>query len=143
MRKSSILLLSAVFALAAATISAQETASSAKPAVAKTASAAEKEKPVFRGFLPPFYKDVVTPQQRDKIYKIQASYNETIRELEEQAKALRTERDLKIEQALTTKQLAEVKAKQQEAAEKRAEKALERKEATLGLTPPGGNESLP
>ena len=140
MRQSSILLLSVVFTLAAATISAQETAPSAKPAAAKTAQAAEKEKIVFRGFLPPYYKDVVTPQQRDKIYEIQASYNETIRELEEQVKALRAERDLKIEQTLTTKQLAQVKAKQQEAAEKHAEKALERKEATLGLTPPGGKE---
>ena len=113
----------------------------AKTSAAKTASTAEKEKKqpaAARGILPPYYKDVVTPTQKDKIYEIQASYNETIRNLEDQVKAMRAERDLKIDQVLTAKQRAEIKAKQEEAAGKRAEKALERKQAsgkTSGLEP--------
>ncbi len=76
-----------------------------------------------RGVLPPHHKDVVTAEQRDKIYAIQGEYGEKIRELEDQIKKLRDERDKKISDLLTDEQKQKIKEKQESARVNRAVKA--------------------
>lgn len=56
------------------------------------------------GQLPPYYREVVTEEQRQKIYAIQAEYNSQIAELEAKVAQLRKERDAKIEALLTPEQ---------------------------------------
>lgn len=75
---------------------------------------------VRRGFLPAHHKEVVTPEQRDKIYEIQAEYAEKIRDLEEQVKKMRAERDQKISDLLTDEQRAKVETRREEARLRRA-----------------------
>jgi hypothetical protein len=67
-----------------------------------------------RGRLPAHYAKVVTDEQREKIYGIQAEYAPKITALETQLKALKAERDEKIKAVLTPqqqKQVEEAKAK--------------------------------
>lgn len=71
------------------------------------AAAARGEGPARRarsGQLPPYYRDVVSDEQRQKIYAIQAEYNAQIGELEAKVAQLRKERDAKIEALLTPEQ---------------------------------------
>lgn len=63
-----------------------------------------------KGRLPAYYKDVVTPDQKDKIYRIQAKYGEQIRKLAEEMKALTEQRDKEVEAVLTAEQKAKVDA---------------------------------
>lgn len=68
--------------------------------------AKERAKP--RGRLPAFYKDVVTPQQRDQIYAIQAKYVDQISKLQEQINQLAAQRDKEIEDLLTAEQKEQI-----------------------------------
>lgn len=70
---------------------------------------------VRRGALPAHHKDVVTKEQREKIYEIQAEYAEKIRALEEQVKQIRAERDKKISDLLTDEQRTQVETRREEA----------------------------
>ena len=75
--------------------------------------AQEKEaKPSLKakGRLPAHYKDVVTAEQKDKIYAIQLKYNEQIRKLAEEMKALTEQRDGEIEALLSADQKAKIDA---------------------------------
>ncbi|MDO4551159.1 MAG: hypothetical protein Q4C96_07915 [Planctomycetia bacterium] len=142
MKKHIIISFLLVFALTITVIQnisllAQETETPAAPAItSEESSAAEsaqdavptkKARKEPRGILPPFYKDVVTEEQRTKIYGIQAQYNEKIRELEKQVAELRAERDAKVLDVLSSQQREIVLEKQQEALLKRAAKAEQRK----------------
>ncbi|HTN75300.1 MAG TPA: hypothetical protein VL096_08640 [Pirellulaceae bacterium] len=57
-----------------------------------------------KGRLPAYYKDVVTPDQKDKIYAIQAKYGDEISKLAEQMKAATAQRDAEIAAILTAEQ---------------------------------------
>ncbi|HEX4129101.1 MAG TPA: hypothetical protein VHZ24_03600 [Pirellulales bacterium] len=72
------------------------------------AKAAKKQRADARGYLPPYYKNVVDPTQREKIYKIQNSYDEKIDALEKQLKELSDQRDAEIEAVLTPEQKKKV-----------------------------------
>jgi hypothetical protein len=84
-----------------------------------------------RKSLPKYYAQVVTPEQREQIAKIQEAYRPKIEELQAkmkelnaQLKAVTEERDTKIEAVLTPDQKKQIA----EAAAKAKEKALEKKE---------------
>jgi Spy/CpxP family protein refolding chaperone len=101
----------------------QEKADNAEPAVEKPQP---RKQP--RARLPNFYRQVVSEQQREEIYKIQASYQAKIEALQAQLKAVVDERDAKVTAVLTPEQKKKVeelaaaaKAKRQQAQEKPAE----------------------
>lgn len=108
----------------------------------------KKERAEPKGRLPNFYADVVTGDQREKIYAIQQKYAEQLDELTEQIKALANDRDEEIQAVLTPEQkdkvakaIAAAKAKRKAAAElKKAEKEKE-KEATKA--PAAGGATAP
>lgn len=81
----------------------------------------DAKKPVrrTRGRLPAYYGQVVTEQQRQKIYDIQEDYRPKLEALETQRKALLKERDEKITAVLTPEQKQQIDA----AALKRKQKA--------------------
>ncbi len=75
------------------------------------AKAGAKEKP--KGRLPAYYKDVVTDDQRDKIYAIQAKYEKQLSDLQSQLDAVKAKQNDEIEGLLSAEQkekLAKVKA---------------------------------
>ena len=61
-----------------------------------------------RGRLPAYYAKVVTDEQREKIYKIQAEYRPKIKAIKAQLKALKKERKDKIAAVLTPQQKKQV-----------------------------------
>lgn len=72
------------------------------------------------GRLPPGYGDVVTEEQRQKIYDIQRKYQDQIDQLQSQLDALREKRDSEVEAVLTPEQRKQVEANR--AAKKKAAK---------------------
>lgn len=78
----------------------------------------EKEKK-FRGRLPPYYSSIVTDQQRQAIYQIQAKYDQQLTALKEQIEAVENKRDAEIEGVLTAEQKLLIKKASDEAAAKR------------------------
>lgn len=63
-----------------------------------------------KGRLPAYYKDVVTPAQKESIYALQAKYGEQIRKLAEEMKAVTAQRDQEIEALLSADQKSKVNA---------------------------------
>ncbi len=68
----------------------------------KTATKKDREK--AKGYLPPFYRDVIDGVQKEKIYQIQSEYDVKIDALTAQIKQLRDERDAAINALLTPEQ---------------------------------------
>lgn len=97
------------------------------PAEPKKTEKKERAEPAGR--LPPYFGQVVSPEQRTKIYALQASYREKILALAEQMKKITAERDAEIEKVLTAEQLEKVTKLREEAAKKRAEDAAAREAA--------------
>jgi hypothetical protein len=62
-----------------------------------------------RGRLPAYYKDLVSPDQRDEIYAIQGKYNLEIQELEAKIDKLKQARDAEVERVLTPAQQERLK----------------------------------
>lgn len=83
-----------------------------------------------KGRLPAYYKDVVTASQKETIYKLQAQYNDQIRKLAEEMKALTEKRDAEIEALLSAEQKAKVDALRAEAKKKSAAQATTTAEET-------------
>src|SRR5262249_51854105 len=73
--------------------------------------------------LPPYYGDIVTEQQRQKIYDVQAKYDRQIDSLREQLEALQQKRDGEIEGLLTADQKEKLKKAQEEGSAKRKKSA--------------------
>lgn len=101
---------------------------------AQEAEESVKEKTERRGPLPPHYTKVVTPQQREKIYAIQETYEPRVEKLKAEMRALFAEQKKEIEAVLTPEQLqlvakfaADAKAAQQERI--KAAKAAEKKDS--------------
>ncbi len=79
----------------------------------KPAAQASNKIKTFRGRLPPYYSLVVTKEQREKIYMIQAEYRPKITALQAQLEALINEEKEKISAVLTEQQkkkIAEARA---------------------------------
>jgi hypothetical protein len=75
-----------------------------------------------RGVLPPYYSKVVTEEQREKIYSIQALYRPKIEEARTQLNALIEEQKNKISAVLSDTQKKQVEDAQSAALLKRAAK---------------------
>ncbi len=102
-------------------------ADGAKAAPAKEAK--PRKKP--RGRLPAYFADVVTGQQRDSIYGVQAKYNAQIAELRVQIEELISERNQEVEALLSKEQLEAVNKKRAEAKQRREAQVIKRREARL------------
>lgn len=70
----------------------------------------ESEKKIARR-LPTGYKDIVSNQQRDEIYKIQKDYGQIIEQLKIRVQLLERERDQKIDLLLNDEQVEKIKSK--------------------------------
>ena len=70
--------------------------------------AAAKEPAKAKGRLPAYYREIVTDEQREKIYALQAKYDSQIEELTQQLEALRSQRDADVEAVLTADQKAKL-----------------------------------
>ena len=81
-----------------------------KPAVRKKAA----------GRLPAHFASVVSPKQRDSIYKVQADYAAKLETLQAQITALLKQRDRDVDAVLDADQLAEVTKKREDAKKRRA-----------------------
>lgn len=96
--------------LVVAAVSLNSIGQDAKKADSK-AKAGAKEKP--KGRLPAYYKDVVTDEQKDQIYAIQAKYEKQLDDLQSQLDAVKAKQNGEIEALLSAEQkekLAKVKA---------------------------------
>jgi hypothetical protein len=95
--------------LVVAVVSLDSIGQDAKKADSK-AKAGAKEK--AKGRLPAYYKDVVTEEQRDQIYAIQAKYVKQLEDLQGQIDAVKAKQNDEIEGLLSAEQkekLAKVK----------------------------------
>ena len=79
--------------------------------------------------MPLYYARVVTSEQRERIYEIQAEYAEEIEVIENELKEKMSERDLAIEAVLSVEQLDEVKRWISEAKKRRAQRDEAKKTA--------------
>jgi hypothetical protein len=70
--------------------------------------------------LPTYFARVVTAQQREKIYELQAQYQEQLDELLEQVRQIEQQRDKEVFDVLTPEQQEQVKAWTEEARQRRA-----------------------
>ncbi|HPP52731.1 MAG TPA: hypothetical protein PK777_07270 [Thermoguttaceae bacterium] len=98
----------------------EEGAAEKKPSQAQASKPKQTKNPYHR--LPPYYAQVVKPEQRKQIYAIQEQYGPKIDALRAQLEALLQERDKKIEEVLTEAQRQEVERLREEAKAKRATK---------------------
>ncbi len=90
----------------------------------KPAKQESQEKPAARkkarGRLPRYFAKVVTQQQREDIYEIQARFAARVEELQKQIDALIRQRDQEVEAVLSSEQLAEVRKLREEAKKRQA-----------------------
>jgi cell division protein ZapA (FtsZ GTPase activity inhibitor) len=103
----------------------QPSSTESNPSATPETKPAKTKKAKRRGadHLPPFFKGVVTDDQKEKIYAIQDEYDPKLKALKEQLKSLIVERDAKLDAVLTADQKSKVEAKRAEAEAKRAQKA--------------------
>ena len=79
--------------------------------------------------LPLYYARVVSSEQRERIYEIQAEYAEEIELIENELKKKMNERDEAVQAVLSVEQLDEVKRWISEAKKRRAQRQEEKKTA--------------
>ena len=79
--------------------------------------------------LPLYYARVVSSEQRERIYEIQAEYAEEIEVIENELKKKMNERDQAVQAVLSVEQLDEVKRWISEAKKRRAQRQEEKKTA--------------
>ena len=77
--------------------------------------------------LPLYYARVVSSEQRERIYEIQAEYAEEIEVIENELKKKMNERDQAVQAVLSVEQLDEVKRWISEAKKRRAQRQEEKK----------------
>ncbi len=87
------------------------------------AAAQPPQRAAPRGRLPNFYGNVVTADQRERIYAIQAEFEPRIADLEKQLAALIDERDSAVEGVLTPEQLKQVDDLREAARREREQRA--------------------
>lgn len=108
----------------------------------------KKERAKPKGKLPNYYSDVVSGEQREKIYAIQAKFAAEIEKLQEQLKALEAKVDAEVEAVLTPEQKDKVAKAAAASKTKRAATAEEKKKEGGTLTvpkdaPPAGKAPAP
>jgi Spy/CpxP family protein refolding chaperone len=102
------------------------------PSVGQEAKKTDKTEKKAKGRLPAYYADIVTEEQRDKIYAIQAKHQAKIEELNAALTAANKARDAEIESVLTPEQKIKLKAAKDEAAAKKKKNAADKKAAEEG-----------
>ena len=108
-----------------------------RSAAKKTETTQRAETPKkAKGRLPAYYADVVSEEQRDKIYAIQAKFEGKIKELQDQLAAIEKEQDAEIEKLLTAEQKAKIEAARKESADKKKKKGDAKKTRTDPAAPP-------
>jgi hypothetical protein len=93
-----------------------------------TNGAKNADKP--RGRLPAYYGDVVTDEQREKIYEIQAKFAPQIQELTEQLAALAKQQNDEVEAVLTAEQKAKIDAARKDSVAKKKKKSDDKKKSS-------------
>jgi hypothetical protein len=78
------------------------------------AQAAKVERKKPRGRLPMYFAKVVSSEQREEIYEIQARYADQIEKLQEQLNELIAKRDAEVDGVLSAEQLEEVETMRRE-----------------------------
>lgn len=116
------------------------------PETADKETESEEEREIRR--LPTFYREVVAPYQRQKIYDIQAKYEGQVKALQEQIKALLAQRDTEIEGVLLPEQREMLKRLKAEAAQRAREVATRKKTEAApasanAATPPAAPNTTP
>lgn len=124
MKKMTVLSCALVALATLVTLVGRPAAQENQPAESPAAEKPARARP--RGRLPNFYRQVVTPEQREEIYTIQRSYAAQIEPLEKQIAALEMKRDKEVEAILSPEQLEKVKALRAEAQKRREERAAQR-----------------
>lgn len=76
-----------------------------------------------KGRLPPYYRDIVTPDQRDRIYELQAKFDAQIDELTTQLEDLRAQREAEVEAVLNAEQKSQLAEARAAAGSKKKKKA--------------------
>ena len=98
--------------------------------------AAEKKK--AKGRLPAYYTDVVSEEQKEKIYGIQEKYAKQLKDLNEQLLALTKKQNDEIESILTAEQKEQIDKARAEASAKKKKKAADKKAAGNAAAPAAG-----
>ena len=80
----------------------------AKPKTEAKADATKKEPAKPRGRLPAYYNQVVSAQQKERIYAIQSGYADKIEALQAQLKELQSKMDAEVKGVLTPEQVKKV-----------------------------------
>jgi hypothetical protein len=106
------------------------------PSVGQEKPAAKKEEGKAKGRLPAYYADVVTAEQKEKIYDIQAKYLKELTALNEQLAATIKKQAAEIEAVLSAEQKAKVDAART-AANAKKKKAADDKKPTDSEKKPG------
>jgi hypothetical protein len=91
--------------------------------------AAEKKKEKAKGRLPAYYADVVSDEQKEKIYTIQEKYAKQLKDLNEQLLAVTKKQNDEIEAVLTAEQKEQIDKARAEASAKKKKKAADKKAA--------------
>ena len=78
-----------------------------------------------KGRLPPYYADIVTEDQRAKIYEIQTKYSKELEALREQIAAVTEKQRAEIESVLSPEQKDKLKKSESDAVAKRKKKAAD------------------
>jgi len=97
--------------------------------IGQDAKKTDKTEKKAKGRLPAYYADIVTEEQREKIYTIQAKHQDKIAELTATLAQANKARDTEIEAVLTAEQKMKLKAAMDEAAAKKAKSAADKKSA--------------
>jgi len=116
--------------LVVAVVSLNSIGQDAKKADSK-AKAGAKEKP--KGRLPAYYKDVVSDEQRDQIYAIQAKFAKQLDDLQSQIDAVKAKQNDEIEGLLSAEQKEKLAKVREEADAKK--KASKKGDADKTATP--------
>jgi len=96
---------------------------------AKKTNKADKTEKKAKGTLPAYYADIVTAEQRERIYTIQAKHQEKITELNDALATAKMAMTSEIEGVLTAEQKVKLKAAQEEGAAKKKKSATDKKAA--------------
>jgi len=124
-----------VLAISALLLAPNHTLLRAQPPAEATqdeAAATPKKQKKPRGRLPLFFSKIVSGDQREEIYDIQAKYAPEMDALVEQMVALRNQMQEEIKSILTSKQIKRLAELRKEAKQRRAERAAERAAAESG-----------
>jgi len=118
---------------AAIVVGQEAPAADAKAGDTKTA----KKRAESRGRLPAYFGEVVSADQREKIYEIQSKYLTQIGMLQDEIAKLEEARDKDVLAVLSPEQLGKVKLLQDEAKAKRSAAATRKKGETAPAEPSG------